>query len=129
MSAAGSKSMSGAGICRDSRLSDEKWEKSQIASSSFRYSQFVTGRLLDFDAVIVFWTDPVHAAGHTEVFHDLGGHHSGTALRTDMCVGFTLVAKACARRLGYLFCHCGHSSSGLLVQKSVKYIDPPGFRQ
>jgi len=60
---------------------------------------------LDFDAVIVFRTDPIHPARHIPVLHDLSGNHGGAALRTHMCMRLPLIAKARPRRFGNLFCH------------------------
>ena len=61
---------------------------------------FVIRDLSDFDAMIVFGTDPIHPARRVPIFHDFRGHHRGTALRTHMRVRFSLVAKARARCFG-----------------------------
>jgi hypothetical protein len=72
------------------------------------------GSRLDLDATIVFWTDPIHPARHATIFHDFCGYHWAAALRTLMCVRFTLVSEAGARRLGNLFSHLGNSSFSLI---------------
>jgi hypothetical protein len=83
---------------------------------------------LDLDALIVFGTDPIHAARGVPIFYDLGCHHRSTALGAYMGMGFAFVAKTCARCFGNLLCHLNLFSFFISAYKKRRFYGSQAFQ-